>query len=113
MICNQTMCERPAAFRFTWPGRDEAGICEVHGPNMKDIAEAMGMHVRLIPLSSAAAMRSPQPDAAPPRDEVGLTKEQSRAFDHCGWGECLADETCECDCSRCACARYDEKKEGD
>ena len=25
--CNQKGCDNEAMYRFTWPGRDEAGIC--------------------------------------------------------------------------------------
>ena len=51
MMCNQKGCEKEAAFRFTWPGSDEAGICADHEPQMKGIAAAMGCHVQSIPLT--------------------------------------------------------------
>lgn len=53
MKCNQAGCENKAAYRFTWPGRDEAGICEQHSTKLRGVAHAMGMHVQLIPLSAA------------------------------------------------------------
>ena len=48
--CNQKGCEEKAAYRFTWPGRDEAGICEKHSGQLRGIANAMGLHVQLIEL---------------------------------------------------------------
>lgn len=50
LYCNQEKCGCPARFRFTWPGRDEAGICELHAPKLKAVAEAIGMHLQLIPI---------------------------------------------------------------
>lgn len=52
--CNQKdpECNAPAAFRFTWPGRDEAGICIVHAVQLRNIAQAMGLYVQLIPLTA-------------------------------------------------------------
>lgn len=48
--CNQRGCNEPAGFRFTWPGRDEAGICQQHAPQLQGIANAIGLYVQLIPL---------------------------------------------------------------
>ena len=53
MTCNQDKCSEPAAFRFTWPGRDEAGICATHAPRMRAITQAMGLYVQLIPLAAS------------------------------------------------------------
>src|SRR5687768_398867 len=41
-------CEAPAAYRYTWPGRDESFICEGCAPQLKRVADAMGLHVQLI-----------------------------------------------------------------
>jgi len=43
-------CPAPASFRYTWPGRDEAVACVVHANALLKIANAMGMHLRVIPL---------------------------------------------------------------
>ncbi len=48
--CNQTGCDEPSAFLFTWPGRDQAGICAEHAPKMRAVADAMGCYVQLIPV---------------------------------------------------------------
>lgn len=52
--CNQKGCEKPAAFRYTWPGQDEAGICLIHAEQLSAVAAAMGLYVQLIPLSPEA-----------------------------------------------------------
>jgi hypothetical protein len=49
--CKQVGCQNKAAYRFTWPGYDEAGICERHAEWAGDIAEAMGFHLELIPVT--------------------------------------------------------------
>lgn len=50
MKCNQDKCGNDATFRFTWPGKDEAGICGEHAPKLLNIADAIGLYVQLIPL---------------------------------------------------------------
>lgn len=62
MICNQTNCERLAAFRFTWPGRDEDGICAQCAPKLRGVANAMGMHLQLIPIEPAEEAAQPKDD---------------------------------------------------
>lgn len=54
MICNQKNCTNTAAFRFTWPGRDEAGICDTCAPKLRGVAEALGLPLQLIPLGVIA-----------------------------------------------------------
>ena len=58
IMCNQVDCDEVATFRFTWPGRDEAGICALHGPKLRGIAEAIGLHVQMIPLTVGDHERS-------------------------------------------------------
>lgn len=50
-LCNQMGCAAPAVYRFTWPGKDEAGICEEHSRKLKSVADAIGCYVQLIPLT--------------------------------------------------------------
>lgn len=50
MYCNQSGCEHVAAFRFTWPGRKEAGVCALHSCGLANVAEAMGLPLELIPI---------------------------------------------------------------
>ena len=60
MKCNQKDpdCTNPPAFRFTWPGRDEACICVVHARKMQDIINAMGLYVQMIPLTPEDYIRN-------------------------------------------------------
>lgn len=66
MICNQANCERPAIARYTWPGHDEAGVCAVHLPGLRSIADAMGLHLQIRRIEPAwtealAAVRAAHP----------------------------------------------------
>jgi len=45
------MCDNPAKYRFTWPGRDESFVCEDHVVKLKSVANAMGFHLSVTPLS--------------------------------------------------------------
>ena len=62
--CNQEGCDAPPAFRFTWPGRNEAFICSIHALKAKQIAEAMGLHLQMIQLEVSDYLRSAPPPAA-------------------------------------------------
>ena len=48
--CNQKGCTEDGAYRFTWPGKDEATICEGHINNLRGVSDAMGLHLQVIPL---------------------------------------------------------------
>ena len=50
MKCSQEDCEEDAAYRFTWPGQPEAGICNQHVHQLKATAEAMGFYLQLLPV---------------------------------------------------------------
>ena len=50
MICKQEGCKEKATFRYTWPGKDEAGACDEHAPQLAALANAIGMRLQLIPL---------------------------------------------------------------
>ena len=45
------MCDNPASYRFTWPGKDESLVCEEHVHCLKAVAKAIGLHLQVIPLS--------------------------------------------------------------
>ena len=47
-----TVCGKDAAFRYTWPGRDESFVCEAHSTKLRAVAEAMGLPLQLIPVSA-------------------------------------------------------------
>lgn len=66
--CSQKDCDSPANFRFTWPGRDEAGICLPCAIKMQAVIGAMGLYVQMIPLTPEDYLRAvPVP---PPFPEV-------------------------------------------
>ncbi len=65
MTCNQDGCEDPAAFRFTWPGQDEAGICFGHVDQLSSVASALGFHLQIIPIDLDADLEERK------RGEVG------------------------------------------
>ncbi len=46
-----SLCNNFAAFRFTWPGRDESHICIECAPQLERVCNAMGLYVQLVPLS--------------------------------------------------------------
>jgi len=45
------MCQNQAEYRYTWPGKDESLICEDHAISLKDVANALGVYLQIIPLS--------------------------------------------------------------
>lgn len=53
MTCSQKSppCQSPPAFRYTWPGRDEAFVCAVHAVGLSRVASGMGLRLQQIPLS--------------------------------------------------------------
>lgn len=53
MKCGQLKCENHADYRYTWPGRDEAFICEAHVEKLRQVADAMGLYLQIIPLEMA------------------------------------------------------------
>jgi len=52
MLCNQKGCGELAVYRFTWPGQNEAGVCERHSKAVTNVANAMGCYIQLIPLDT-------------------------------------------------------------
>ena len=49
-MMNTKQCEAHAAYRYTWPGRDESFICEEHSQKLRAVANAMGLHLQMVPL---------------------------------------------------------------
>lgn len=45
--CNQKGCDQPGLYRYTWPGKDESYICELHVGKLRGVAEAIGLHVQV------------------------------------------------------------------
>lgn len=50
MKCDQDKCEAEATFLYTWPGKDQAGVCFEHAVSLKAIANAIGLYLQLIPI---------------------------------------------------------------
>ncbi len=51
MKCSQENCDEMPAYRYTWPGKDEAFICPDHMLRLGKIANALQMHLQIIPLT--------------------------------------------------------------
>ena len=50
-MSEEKTCKNPARYRYTWPGDDESLICEKHVDKLVAVAEAIGLHLQIIPLS--------------------------------------------------------------
>ncbi len=50
--CGQERCDGLATHRFTWPGRDEAMICNECAPKLRAVANAIGLTLQLMPLTA-------------------------------------------------------------
>lgn len=40
-------CQNPGAYKYTWPGRNEAHICELHVVKLRSVANAMGLYIQI------------------------------------------------------------------
>lgn len=49
-IIKNIQCTNLAMYRYTWPGSNESFICDDHMPKLKTIADAIGLHLQIIPL---------------------------------------------------------------
>lgn len=45
-------CTEKAAYRYTWPGKNESFICEKHVSKLIMVANAMGFPLQVIPLEN-------------------------------------------------------------
>lgn len=43
-------CAQPAQYRYTWPGQDESYICQSCSVGLGAIANALGLHLQMIPV---------------------------------------------------------------
>ena len=46
----EALCGAMAVYRYTWPGKDEDVICEDCSRQLSAVANAMGLHLQLVPL---------------------------------------------------------------
>jgi hypothetical protein len=67
IICGSKDCANYASHRYTWPGKDEAAICESCAGKLRGVANAIGLHVQLIPLTTADHADLGHPLAAAPK----------------------------------------------
>lgn len=44
-------CKNLAKYRYTWPRKDESFICDDHVNQLAKVAEVIGLHLQIIPLS--------------------------------------------------------------
>lgn len=51
--CGQAGCTELAIALYTWPGRDQAGVCAMHVDKLEAVAHGLGMRVQLLPLEGA------------------------------------------------------------
>jgi|GEM_PF-2924987 len=49
-----SQCENRAAFRFTWPGRDESFICLADAVKLQAVADGISLPLQLIPVTDGA-----------------------------------------------------------
>ena len=45
------VCENPAFYRYTWPGRGESFICQEHVGKLQAVASAISLPLQIIPLN--------------------------------------------------------------
>lgn len=57
---SETTCDKFAAFRYTWPGRDESHICVNHAIRLARVADAIGLYVQFIPMIPVAEIDHPK-----------------------------------------------------
>jgi hypothetical protein len=58
-IVTQT-CNLPAAYRYTWQGKDEEYVCEEHVEQLHKIAEIVGLHLELFAVYADAGLACQQ-----------------------------------------------------
>jgi hypothetical protein len=68
MTETQRRCGEHAAFRYTWPGKDEAHICIDCATRLMTVANAIGLHLQLIPL--AYSVSAPMPTEFPTCEQM-------------------------------------------
>jgi hypothetical protein len=53
-------CGNQATLRYTWPGRDESYICDSCADKLDAVAQAIGLHIQLLPISADAGQQCEQ-----------------------------------------------------
>lgn len=47
-IIDGEQCPTLARYRYTWPGRDEAFICSEHVDQLRNVANALDLHLQVV-----------------------------------------------------------------
>lgn len=50
-LTEESRCNKPAAYRYIWPGKNESFVCEECVPTLRKVAEILGLHLQLNPLT--------------------------------------------------------------
>lgn len=50
--CSQSGCEEKAVFLYTWPSRDQAGICLICSQKLLLVAKVLDLYIQLLPIST-------------------------------------------------------------
>jgi hypothetical protein len=45
------ICDKPATYAYTWPGRDQSYICLRHAVYLRNVANAIGLRLQLTPVA--------------------------------------------------------------
>lgn len=43
-------CQNPGAYKYTWPGRNEAYACKVHAAEVRALANMGGLYIQIRPI---------------------------------------------------------------
>jgi hypothetical protein len=47
VLCSSTGCNGCAAFKFTWPGKDQSAVCALCAAKVRSVASSIGLRVEL------------------------------------------------------------------
>lgn len=62
-------CPNVGVYKYTWPGKNEALICELHVSQLRNIANTIGLHLQIRPVPEEEQWQCEQIIAAPIREE--------------------------------------------
>lgn len=57
-------CQNPGTHKYTWPGRDEAYVCDIHLPQLRAVANAIGLYIQIRPIPEEEQWQCSQITAA-------------------------------------------------
>jgi len=65
----KNQCPNPGSYKYTWPGRNESYICELHVSQLRNIASAIGLYIQVRPVPEQEQWQCDQIISAPKREE--------------------------------------------